>query len=90
MGFSRYQIVPEFGETAVGNNRQRCADFLQHTHSRALWRAGGTVSQVFTLLTLTSPDSLSLYWSPVTQPSSSTKLVTVPSKIVTLEEGSHH
>lgn len=47
---------------------------------------GQSLRSCFSLLTFTSPDSFSLYWSPVTQPSSSSKLVTVPSKTVTLEE----
>lgn len=53
-----------------------------------LWTTVSLV--VFSLLTFTSPDSLSLYWSPVTQPSSSSKLVTVPSKIVTLGGGGNY
>lgn len=36
-------------------------------------------------LTFVFSVSLSLYWTPVTQPSSSSKLVTVPSMKVTLE-----
>lgn len=39
---------------------------------------------LFPFLTLMSPVSLSLYWSPVTQPSSSSKVFTVPSMNVTL------
>lgn len=39
-------------------------------------------------LTFMSPVSLSLYWTPVTQPSSSCRLLTVPSMNVTLQ-GAH-
>lgn len=92
---SRHQTLSEFGETAISHNSQRCMDFLAdtcwecyHTPSRLSLRwvgwGPGYRSTEFPHLTLMSPVSLSLYWSPVTQPSSSCKLVTVPSMNVTL------
>lgn len=95
VSFPRDQTLSEFGETAVGHNGQRCMDFLQDTHithtlNTCIFPRGEGAGkwsiqlQSLPLLTLMSPVSLSLYWTPVTQPSSSSKLVTEPSTIVTL------
>lgn len=94
VSFPSDETLSEFGETAVGHHGQPRVDFLQDTgssHSLTLRRTrevwGGITEWKYTSslsLTLRSPVSLSLYWSPVTQPSSSCKLVTVPSTNVTL------
>lgn len=77
--------------TTVSAAWTSCRTHTSHTRSTLVSfhevRGAGKWSiqlQSLPLLTLMSPVSLSLYWTPVTQPSSSSKLVTEPSTIVTL------
>lgn len=81
------QALSEFGEAAVGHHRQSSVDQLQDRDIRLTERNTRFVrdSRVKVLpLTLMSPVSFSLYWTPVTQLSSSCRLITVPSMNVTL------